>query len=198
MGDFSLLTSGHKVAVVGSRNASEQGIERAEIIACKLVEYGITVVSGLARGIDTVAHTSAIDCGGRTITVLGTALSVASPRANASLLDTIKREHLAISQFPEGNQVYRSNFPIRNRTMALISDATIIVEASESSGTKSQGWEALRLGRHLYFLENVATDPKLTWPKKMIEYGAQVLTRGNLDLILEELPNFTIHEEFVF
>jgi DNA processing protein len=70
---------------------------------------------------------------------------------------------------------------MRNRTMALLTDATVIVEAGEKSGTLHPGWEALRLGRLLFLMENVATNPKLSWPKEMIRYGAQVLSRENLD-----------------
>ena len=75
--------------------------------------------------------------------------------------------------------------------MALLTDATIIVEASESSGTRHQGWEALRLGRDVFILENVADNPALSWPAEMINYGAQTLTRRNLTQILENLPLYT-------
>ena len=77
---------------------------------------------------------------------------------------------------------------MRNRTMALLTDATVIVEASEKSGTLHQGWEALRLGRLLLLMESVANNPGLSWPKEMISYGAQVLTRNNLSAVLENLP----------
>ena len=75
--------------------------------------------------------------------------------------------------------------------MALICDATIVIEASEKSGTRHQGWEAIRLGRDLYLLENVANNPNLTWPKQLIEYGAQVLRREDLPEILLDIPNYT-------
>lgn len=190
-GDTSLLTEGSRVAIVGSRKATPDGIKRAKAVTRALVEQGIIVVSGLADGIDTVAHRTAIEGGGRTIAVLGTPLSKAYPAQNAGLLEEIKRNHLAISQFPEGYPSKGENFPRRNRTMALICDATIVIEASEKSGTRHQGWEAIRLGRDLYLLENVATDPNLTWPKQLIEYGAQVLRRENLPDILLDIPNYT-------
>ena len=82
--------------------------------------------------------------------------------------------------------------------MALISDATIIIEASEKSGTRHQGWEALRLGRTVLILENIVKDKKLSWPKEMINYGAQTLTRENLDNILEELPWVTTKSNYAF
>ena len=190
-GDISLLTQGSRVSIVGSRKASEEGLRRTRIVTKALVDHGIIVVSGLADGIDTVAHRTAIEEGGRTIAVLGTPLSKAYPAKNAKLLDAIKRDHLAVSQFPEGCPARSQNFPQRNRTMALLSDATIVIEASETSGTRHQGWEAIRLGRHVYLLENVATNPALTWPKELMAYGAQVLKRNDLPDILLDIPNFT-------
>lgn len=190
-GDKRLLTTGVRVSVVGSRKVSPQGVKRAQSFSEALVRHGITVVSGLAEGVDTVAHESALAAGGRTIAVLGTPLSQAFPAKNKELLETIKREHLAVSQFPEGYGYKKENFPRRNRTMALISDATVIVEASEKSGTRHQGWEALRLGRLVFIMENVAENAELTWPREMISYGAQVLRRDDLPEILFDIPSFT-------
>lgn len=190
-GDPKLLTEGRRISVVGSRKASREGVARARAFTEALVRYNYVVVSGLADGIDTVAHETAIAAGGRTIAVLGTPLDKAYPTKNASLLETIKRGHLAISQFPEGHPYKKENFPRRNRTMALVSDATVIVEANEKSGTRHQGWEALRLGRMVFLMQNVADDPELTWPQEMVSYGAQVLTRESMPGILEDVPNFT-------
>ncbi|MBS0251553.1 MAG: DNA-processing protein DprA, partial [Proteobacteria bacterium] len=190
-GDLSLLTQGVRVSVVGSRKVSPKGAQRAQAFSEALVRHGIIVVSGLAEGVDTVAHESAIAAGGRTIAVLGTPLSQAFPARNKTLLETIKRGHLAVSQFPEGYGYKKENFPRRNRTMALISDATVIVEAGETSGTRHQGWEALRLGRLVFLMENVAENRELTWPHEMISYGAQILRREDLPEILYDIPRFT-------
>jgi predicted Rossmann fold nucleotide-binding protein DprA/Smf involved in DNA uptake len=81
------------------------------------------------------------------------------------------RDHLAVSQYPVGSPVQRKNFPLRNRTMALISDATLIIEAGETSGSLSQGWEALRLGRPLFVAESMTEDPSFKWPDEMLHYG---------------------------
>lgn len=183
-GDATLLARGPRVSVVGSRQASPEGLRRAQVLARALVGHDMIVVSGLAAGIDTAAHRAAIDAGGRTIAVLGTPVDVAYPAENRALQAEIERDHLLVSQFEPGSQAHRASFPMRNRTMALLTDATVIVEASETSGTVYQGWEALRLGRHLFLLERVANDRSLTWPGKMIHYGAQVLTRDNLDDLL--------------
>lgn len=190
-GDVDLLRQGPRVAVVGSRQATPMGLSRAAALTQALVRHHMIVVSGLAEGIDTAAHTAALEHGGRTIAVIGTPLSQSYPRSNRELQARIGTEHLLISQFAEGTPVTPKNFPIRNRTMALLSDATVIVEASESSGTIHQGWEALRLGRQLFLLANVANNEALSWPKELIHYGAQVLSNDNVDVVLDALPAVT-------
>jgi len=150
----SLLTRGARVAIVGSRKASEPGLRRTQKPARLLVQRGVVVVSGLAEGIDTEAHVATIESGARTIAVLGTPLGRTFPSQNRALQERIPREHLAVSQFAPGSTWDKRSFPIRNRTMALLSDVTVIVEAYESSGTIHQGWEALRLGRPLFILES--------------------------------------------
>jgi DNA processing protein len=190
-GDVSLLDRGPRVSVVGSRKASADGLRRAGALAKALVDHGIIVVSGLALGIDVAAHTSAMTAGGRTIAVLGTPLDQYYPAENRELQIKMMIEQLVVSQFSSGYPVTPKNFPIRNRTMALLTDATVIVEAGEKSGTVHQGWEALRLGRLLFLLESVANDPTLSWPKQMIHYGAQVLSRTNLDDAFSDIPAVT-------
>lgn len=198
LGDFSLLEIGRRVSVVGSRNISNLGIKRAKKIVNYLKELDITVVSGLARGVDTVSHSTAIEIGGRTIAVIGTPLYQYYPKENKELQNKIAKEQLLISQFKEGYPVNPKNFPIRNRTMALISDATIIIEASEKSGTKHQGWEALRLGRRLFIMENIIKDTNITWAKEMLDYGAEVLTNENYKYLIEDIPYLTSKEEYAF
>jgi DNA processing protein len=197
-GNRALLSERLRVSVVGSRKPSPEGIKRAQFFTRALVNHNITVVSGLAEGIDTVAHETAIEAGGRTIAVLGTPLDKAYPAKNKDLLERIKAEHLAISQFPSGFPARGQNFPQRNRTMALITDATVIVEASEKSGTRHQGWEAIRLGRLVFIMENVANNPELTWPREMIGYGAQILSKDDLPEILNDIPSFTGGAELAF
>lgn len=194
-GDSRLLTDGVRVSIVGSRKASEAGLRRARALAQALSERGVIVVSGLAEGIDTAAHDGAMRAGGRTVAVLGTPLDKSYPASNRLLFQRIVNEHLAVSQFPVGQAVQRKNFPMRNRTMALLSDATVIVEAGQKSGTLHQGWEALRLGRLVFLMESIVQNTNLTWPKEMIGYGAQVLSRDNLDAVVQNLPSLTAVEE---
>jgi len=186
-GERSLLAHGARVSIVGSRKVSHDGIRRAKRLAGILCERGVIVVSGLARGVDAHAHQTAIARGGRTVAVLGTGLDRFYPPENTSLQGLIGREHLLVSQFPPGTPPRRGNFPQRNRVMALLSDATVIIEASERSGTQSQGWETLRLGRPLFLTRSlVETSGEISWIGKMLEYGARVL--GEPETLFDELP----------
>jgi len=185
-GDREFLRIVPRVSIVGTRSASPDGLNRASRLARELAARGVVVVSGLARGIDTAAHRAAIEASGRTIAVLGTPLDKTYPRENAELQRLIMEKHLVVSQFPSGYPSGRTNFPRRNRTMALLTDATVIVEASEGSGSLSQGWEALRLGRRLFIMRAVVEDRGLSWPREMMKYGADVL--AEIHDLLEALP----------
>jgi DNA processing protein len=164
-----------RVAIVGSRQPSSAGVKRAARLARVLTEHGALVVSGLAEGIDSAAHVAAIDAGGRTIAVIGTSLAQTYPVRHRALQEQLMREHLVVSQFPKGYPTTRRNFPMRNRTMALLCDASVIVEAGDGSGSLSQGWEALRLGRPLFLMASILERRDLSWPKTMLDYGAMVL-----------------------
>lgn len=184
-GDVGLVSGGFRVAIIGSRRASTDGLRRAARLARALASRNVVVVSGLAEGIDTAAHRATIEAGWRTIAVIGTGLDISFPRENRELQDTLMREHLVISQFPPGTPPLSKNFPQRNRTMALLSDASVIIEAGETSGTLHQGWEAVRLGRPLFIAQSLASRTDLTWPAKMIGYGARPLDEP--ELVLEVL-----------
>lgn len=186
-GDLPIPLPKPRSAVIGSRKASPKALETARQITSTLVQKEVIIVSGLAKGIDTVAHKTTIEEGGDTVAVLGTPLDKYYPKENAQLQDSIMNNHLAISQFPINYPIQPRNFVIRNRTMALISDISIIVEAKDSSGSLHQGWEALRLGRPLFIWESIVKDASLSWPKKMLEYGAMILT--DPEEVLDYLPS---------
>ncbi len=120
--------------------------------------------------------------------MIGTPLNQAYPKENSELQSRIQNEFLCVSQFPEGYPVKPGNFPIRNRTMALLSDATVIVEAGEKSGSISQGWEALRLGRGLFISKALTENHKLKWTEEMIHYGARVLSDDSIEEFFDSLP----------
>jgi DNA processing protein len=165
------------VAVIGTRKPSDEGVRRAQRIARALVERGYTVVSGLATGIDTAAHTAALDAGGRTIAVIGTPLGVVYPPENQSLQATIARDHLLISQVPILRYLQqkipqkRLFFPERNKTMSALTKASIIVEAGETSGTLIQARAAIEQGRKLFILQS-CFERGLSWPATYEQKGA--------------------------
>jgi DNA protecting protein DprA len=136
-GDTSLLDR-PIVSVVGSRRASAEGLACAAQVATELVSRGYVVLSGLAAGIDAAAHEAAIRAGGRTIAVVGTSLDQVYPAQHAGLQERVYREHLLVSPFAAGATTARWHFPARNRVMARLAHATVLVEAGETSGTRHQ------------------------------------------------------------
>jgi len=187
-GDLTILEHGARVSIVGTRKPSSEGASQAVQLAAMLASKGVVVVSGLAEGIDTSAHKGSLGAGGRTVAIIGTPLDVSYPKQNAPLQERLTSEQLVISQFPQGRPTRPSDFPMRNRTMALLSDATVIIEAGDGSGTLHQGWEALRLGRPLFILDSAAQNDDLEWPKQFLRYGAIPLSVDQPDLILEFVP----------
>lgn len=178
---------GPRTSIVGSRHPSSESLELARKIAWFLVCRHTTIVSGLANGIDTMAHETALENNGLTIAVLGTPLNKTYPAQNSKLQERIMETQWAVSQFAIGHPVLPKNFVIRNRTMALISDASVIVEAGETSGSLHQGWETLRLGRPLFICSSILENKSLRWPKKMMDYGAVELR--DPEEIIEGLPS---------
>jgi len=140
-------------------------------------------MSGLALGVDTAAHTAALAAGGSTVAVVGTPLDRAYPAENASLQETIYTHHLLISPFRAGERTYRSSFPKRNRVMAALSDATVIVEASDTSGSLHQAAECVRLGRWLFIAKSLAENRDLEWPKKFLKSPRTAVLSETSDLV---------------
>ena len=172
------LAETRSVAVVGSRKASLLGLKRAAQLARDLVKREFTVVSGLAEGIDTAAHRAALEHDGRTIAVVGTPLGHIYPKANRDLQERIASEHLLISQVPllryEQQRVPQNRlfFPERNITMSALTEATIIVEAGETSGTLIQARAAMHQGRKLFILDSCFERTDISWPEKYLAEGA--------------------------
>lgn len=193
-GLWSLVWS-RSVAVVGTRHPTREGLSRTKKLVEALVGDDITVVSGLAAGVDTMAHRTAIKAGGRTIAVLGTPLSENYPKENEELQREIARDFLVISQVPVKRydmQSYRGNrlfFPERNITMSALTEATVIVEAGETSGTLVQARAALEQGRHLFILAS-CFENGLEWPHKLENKGAvRVGSYADISSRLLETPN---------
>lgn len=181
-GDLDILRR-PSVSIVGTRDISPEGAARARRLARDLADAGATVVSGLARGVDTEALNSAIERGGQTCAVIGTPLEKAYPAENARLQEEIYSEHLLISPFAPGEQTFKSNFPKRNRVMAAISDATVIVEASDTSGTLHQAAECVRLGRWLFIMSAILRDGRVSWPSKFLGSPKVALMSSTQDVL---------------
>jgi DNA processing protein len=152
------------VAVVGARAASTRGTSMAAAIARSLVEQGYTVVSGLAAGIDTAAHTAALASGGRTLAVIGTGLGRCYPPQNAALQRRIAHQCAVISQFWPDAPPTRRSFPMRNGVMSGLALATTIVEAAQTSGSRMQARLALAHGRPVLLMQWLLTQ---AWAREL-------------------------------
>jgi len=189
-GWWDLVNSRKSVAIVGTRSPSDDGIRRTKKLVRLLLRDGFTIVSGLAKGIDSVAHRTAIEAGGETIAVIGTPITESYPPEHVQLQEHIAQNHLLISQVPiwrYSQQTYRGNrlfFPERNVTMSALTNATVIVEAGETSGTLTQARAALQQGRKLFILESCFLNRSLTWPKRFEEQGA-IRVRDYEDIAVE-------------
>ncbi len=172
------LVHARSVAVVGTRQPSHEATVRTRKLVKALIRDNFTVVSGLAKGVDTIAHRTALELGAPTVAVIGTPLSHTYPRDNADLQREIASHFLLISQVPllrYESQDYRYNrlfFPERNKTMSALTEATVIVEAGETSGTLIQARAALEQGRKLFILDSCFQNANLTWPDRLAKQGA--------------------------
>ncbi|MBE8182378.1 MAG: DNA-processing protein DprA [Candidatus Portiera sp.] len=188
-GNIDLLES-KSVAISGSRNASQEGISRAANLAKGLVEEGYTVVSGLAKGIDTSAHLHSIKNKGNTIGILGTPIDCYYPKENKELQDKIAQEHLLVSHVP----FYRYNkvdsfparsgyFPQRNKLIASLSSGIVVIEAKNKSGTVIQAREAIAQGKKLFILSSCLEAPSSEWAHDLVEKGKAIVVKELADVI---------------
>lgn len=180
------------VAVVGTRNPSSYGKLVTERLCSALVSSGITIVSGLARGIDSNAHQIAVDSGGRTIAVLGSGVDVLYPRENSRLARRIFERGAVISEFPMGTGPDAPNFPRRNRVIAGISLFTLVVEAGKGSGAIITAHYAREYGRTVFAVPGPITSRRSTGTNQLISGGA-ILVQAPEDILREvekvvELP----------
>lgn len=184
-GDLSCLKM-PLVAIVGSRKLTSYGSQVARSISKEIALREICVVSGLAFGIDACAHKGALDCSGKTIAVLGTALDNITPHSNFSLAQEILRSGgLLISEFPLEAQVAKFSFPMRNRIMAGMSSGTLVIEAAEKSGSLITANLALDYNREVFAVPGPITSPQSAGTNMLIKEGAKLVT--NADDVLQEL-----------
>jgi DNA processing protein len=162
------------LAIVGTRDASNWGKEIAYKFSYFLAEKGITIISGLARGIDSIAHQGALDAKGRTIAVLGSGVDVVYPRENKKLAEVIAKRGALISQFPPGTLPLAKNFLTRNGIIAALSIAVLVVEGRRRSGTLSTATHAANLGREVFAIPGIKDSPQSEVTDYLIENGAHI------------------------
>jgi DNA processing protein len=173
------------IAVVGSRSATRYGLSTAARLSAELAARGITVVSGMALGIDTAAHEGALQLGGRTVAVLGNGLETVYPSENRRLLQSIIREGAVLSEFPMTARPEPHHFPIRNRVISGMSYGTVVVEASRKSGSLITARLAAEQNREVFAVPGSVQSFKSTGTHRLIKQGAKLVE--NAQDILEEI-----------
>ncbi|MFN8637745.1 MAG: DNA-processing protein DprA, partial [Chloroflexota bacterium] len=181
------------IAVVGTRRASIYGRQATERIVSDVARAGVTVVSGLAKGIDTVAHRAALTAGGRTIAVLGSGLDRVYPEENRALADRIAASGAVLTEYPLGTPPDATNFPRRNRIVSGLARATLVVEADHKSGAMITATQAAEQGRDVFAVPGSIFSPLSAGPHQLIREGAKVVTDASD--ILEELHLTAVVEE---
>ncbi len=169
-GEFRQREDARSVAVVGTRTASPDGLRQAATMARLLVDHGVTVTSGLAEGIDTAAHRATLDNGGRTIAVLGTGITKVFPAANSRLSEEIATRGVLVSQFWPSMRPSSWTFPRRNIVTSGISQGTVVVEASSTSGAKMQARIAIEHGKRVWLVGSLVLGQE--WARRYLERGA--------------------------
>jgi DNA processing protein len=174
------------VAIVGTRSPSEYGRRWTRKISTALAKSGFTVVSGLAAGIDTEAHTSCLEAGGRTLAVFGTGVDIVYPKPNERLCDRVLQQGLAISEYPAGTQPNKTNFPRRNRIIAGLSRATIVIEAPQKSGALITAYQANDFCRDVYVLTARLDDERSFGCLELLSKGAHPILPSSDRLLSED------------
>jgi len=174
------------IAIVGTRMPSAYGRRMAELLASDSAQNQITVVSGMARGIDTAAHSGALKGSGKTIAVLGCGVNVVYPPENIKLYDHIQKDGLLVSEFPLGEQPLAGHFPRRNRIISGLSLGTIVIEAGEKSGALITAYMALEQGREVFALPGHAGQKLTRGPHRLIREGAKLVE--SVEDIFDEIP----------
>ena len=184
-GDTQVLNS-PSLSIVGTRRPTVYGSQMAERMGRDLAVRGLTIVSGLARGIDAIAHQGATAVGGRAIGVLGTGIDVCYPKENKKLYEKVLERGAIVSEFPTGSHPAPENFPVRNRIIAGMPLGVIIVEGKQYSGSLITARLAMEFGREVFGVPGNVTQEVSFAPNLLIKQGAKLVT--NADDVIEELP----------
>jgi DNA processing protein len=184
-GDLSIARQ-PAVAMVGSRRASPYAVNAATELARQLVSAGVTIVSGLARGVDGASHQSALEAGGATIAVLGTGIDIVYPKSHKRLFRAIEERGLIVSEFAPGTPPLAPHFPIRNRVISGLTLGTVIVEATSRSGSLITARTAAEQNREVFAVPGSIFSRGSEGTHRLIQYGAKLVHDAND--VLEELP----------
>jgi len=180
---------GNAIAIVGTRNASDAGLQLADAASRQAAQAGLTVLSGMALGIDTAAHSAALDAGGRTAAVIGTGIDRLFPPENRDLRDRIIGSGGAVlSQFFPEQPPTKWSFPMRNIVMSGLALATFVIEAGETSGAKKQARAALQHGRPVFLPKSLVDQHP--WAQRMVsagEYGVRAIEVSSIAEVIERL-----------
>jgi DNA processing protein len=175
------------IGVVGTRRASTYGTAVAERLSADLSRAGLTIASGMARGIDTTAHRAALAVGGNTVAVLGCGADMVYPSENRKLAAELIEKGLVLSEYPMGTPAYPQNFPVRNRIISGMSKGLVVVEGAQYSGSSITARLAMDQGRELYAVPGNITS-KMSWgPNLLIKQGAKLVQDWN-DIVEELSP----------
>ncbi|MGD2065306.1 MAG: DNA-processing protein DprA, partial [Dehalococcoidia bacterium] len=193
------------LAIVGTRRPTIYGRQVAEEIVAELVRSKITIVSGLARGIDSVAHRTALEAGGKTIAVFGSGLDIVYPGENAKLAQAIMEQGALVSEHPLGVKPRAENFPLRNRIMSGLSLGVLVVEAGERSGALITAHQAVEQNREVFAVPGSILSPASQGSNRLIQEGAKlvrdytdILQELNLTIVVQqaEIKDFSPGDEF--
>ena len=180
------------ISLVGSRNAKDYGRKVSYQLSYQLAQRGVTVISGLARGIDTSAHRGALEAGGRTIAVMGNGLSVVYPATNSDLAEKIEASGALISEFPMAAKPMPRNFPRRNRIISGLTLGTVVVEASNRSGALITARLAAEQNREVFAVPGEIFSELSTGTHRLINDGAKLI--NTVDDLLNELPPYVLNQ----
>jgi DNA processing protein len=184
-GDISLLQREPKLAVVGSREATQYGKNAIRLLFPHLIEKGVVIVSGLAKGIDALAHECTINNGGSTIAVIAGGFYHIYPKENLVLAMKLMKSHLVLSEYPPDVKPIKWHFPMRNRIISGLSKGTLIIEAKRKSGSLITANYAVNEGREVFSLPGSIFNPYSNGTNDLIQQGAKLVTSA--EDILEEL-----------
>lgn len=181
-GDLSILNQ-YSIAVIGSRHPDEYGLSSTKQLVKQLALHNITIISGMAIGIDTVAHESAIAANGKTVAVLGSGIDYCYPKLNSHLYEKLKKDHLVISEYPASIKPQPHHFPVRNRIIAGLSASILVTQATQRSGTMITVGYGLDQGKDIFCIPSRINDPQGC--NILIQQGAKLVL--NVNDIIEDL-----------